>query len=365
MFDQNLSARIGADDLLTFHRAFVDFEERYLPNKFTDESTFGETKVGQLYRLTRYVLLDFQIDYLTYILQHEVFGHGARAREFGQTNVRYELHMGPPYNNNRSITYADSFPLGQEVVLDISGSQGSRIMSDEILQQALVGGAIDYRRSGLYALTALDLPGYIWSTNYDSPNPPSDILHYLARVPGLPTNALQKLKTAATLCLADPMLWYSLYGLGHYISSGETEMRIPTIRIAGIHWLPQFRIELTPFGWEYIMENRLVDSLHLWTVSAGLDRDNQSFRLGATVGRLIETRHFELGAELHGWWQPDRIGTTQFGNGMMALVAPEYRLIGETGSVGMLAEIGYKTNGFLEGEPIAAGWILRAGLAFH
>ena len=81
--DGTLSASMGAENLIAIHRAVYALQDRALKPKLFDETTKARKSAGILYRLGKTALLDNVIDHLPALVQHEVFGHGARFREFG------------------------------------------------------------------------------------------------------------------------------------------------------------------------------------------------------------------------------------------------------------------------------------------
>ena len=56
--------------------------------------------VGIPIRIVRTIALDHPLAYWLVVLQHEGFGHGGRAREFGSSA---DVHMGSPWQGRSSF----------------------------------------------------------------------------------------------------------------------------------------------------------------------------------------------------------------------------------------------------------------------
>ena len=69
-----------------------------IPLKLRDETKTKNKILGIGYRALRFGVTSFQIDVNTVLLQHEVFGHGSRMREFDYTNLEYSFNHLFPFN---------------------------------------------------------------------------------------------------------------------------------------------------------------------------------------------------------------------------------------------------------------------------
>jgi hypothetical protein len=80
VFDKDQSQRFGAENGITLHKSLYEKSDEFIPLKCKDENTFWKKNSGIGYRFMKVALLHAQVDWLTFLVQHEAFGHGARYR---------------------------------------------------------------------------------------------------------------------------------------------------------------------------------------------------------------------------------------------------------------------------------------------
>ncbi len=85
----------NAFNLITAHDALGEYKDRFLKKTYWNEKNWKGKTMGVGYRIAKSVLFDIQLDYLTYIIQHEVYGHGSRYREFGLRRNSYKENLPP------------------------------------------------------------------------------------------------------------------------------------------------------------------------------------------------------------------------------------------------------------------------------
>jgi hypothetical protein len=362
--DLDWSAPVGANDLLTIHDALCQAQDRVLPHRFTDESNFGSKFVGRFYRLAKWVLLENVVDQLAFLTQHEVYGHGARVRElYSPEDLTYKVHLFFPYGNGKGETYM-SYEAFARTEVTIAGSQASRILAEEQKLRVLPSGRMSYRESNMYLLGMLDLTQYILQTHNAGPAS-NDISNFLYRVYGEKEDEeLKKLHRYAWLNLLDPMQFYAAYNLlANYIRLGYSDMEIPMISIGSYRYLPQFRLGLTPTGYEFFLENYLTDSITTLNAYGALGAHKESYRIGAKIRNLIHLNTLNIDMEFAGWYQDHgQSSATPYG-GMINLT-PKFAFWRGEYTTWLMIQLGLKTVGFQEGEPIGAGPIFRFGLTF-
>ncbi len=74
---------MGGHIIITLHRGIYAIENKFLKTRWFDENNFGKKAAGLTYRLAKTILVDNVLDHLSFLGQHEVFGHGAGYRELG------------------------------------------------------------------------------------------------------------------------------------------------------------------------------------------------------------------------------------------------------------------------------------------
>lgn len=386
--DRDFSGVAGAEDLLTCHRALTIIEGRCLPPRWVAESSPPGRLAGLGYRMTLLALVDMPLAGLTHLVGHEVFGHGARARESELTELSYEIHPDWPYGDGHGLTRWNLSPgrtyTASEWIQSLTGGvETSGYMSHRIRMNWLGRRAIPYTSAALYLRTVSDLPAYIARTRDDpqANDPGNDITSYimaLNRYEGYPDPAafpltISHLKKQALVHALDPYAWLSAGTLLKYIWSGEGETSLPMITVYGgrggaTHWLPALGLALTPFGSEYRLDNLFVRSGRpmCLRLRAG-DRTFHTF-WGVGIGGLplLGRQSFSLSGDIDLWHQPglslggSRLRMTRSGVGGAARLGFCLRSA-TVGRGSLFMQAGYKTTGFLEAEPLDQGFIFRAG----
>lgn len=362
IIDKDFSPVAGANDLLTIHEALRSAQEVYLPQRFNEEDNFTSKLGGIAYRLSKSIFLENIVDNLVYLTQHEVFGHGARYRERGIREHSYYVDLFPPFGTGGGFASGGAHgPL-----TSMSGSQANRVLAHEQRFRLLSAGEMHYRQSNLYLAGMSDLTHYILQTRAGS-SLSNDVWSTLYGVYGQEAESVLKdLKTEVYINFLDPLQWYAVYNLLiNSLYMGNTSMPIPMLDILGSKYLPQFRLGLTPHGTEFYFENHVVTQQNVWYAYVAATKDLGSHRGGAEVRYVPLTDWLGLDAALHLWYQPEREGIYERVWGMMASVTPSLRLTDGEYKTSLIAQIGLKSRGFIEGEPIAAGPVFRAGLSFR
>ncbi|MBD3414090.1 MAG: hypothetical protein GF421_06650, partial [Candidatus Aminicenantes bacterium] len=271
VFDLTQSSRFGAENLLSGHKLIFSLQEKILPPSLTEENTALNKSTGIAYRLAKAVILDNVASHFTYLVQHEVFGHGARYREFGYQNIQYELHLFFPWGSGKGWTRGQGAPSDHWVthhewmMAATGGVEANSLLARRLRMNWLQRGQMTYGESMLYLYTANDLLAYIWRTRWKIRGQSgNDILHWLSRLNSYEGHLFKEdyPLTLDDLCrhswanLLSPFNYLALYSLFvPYLWNGEIRSEIPMIRIRGLKYLPSLRIGLTPYGTEFIQEN--------------------------------------------------------------------------------------------------------------
>lgn len=393
MVDESMSARVGAENLAAAHRALYGLENRLLKPRLFDERTVARKSAGVLYRLGKSLLVDNVIDYLAMLTQHEVFGHGARMREFGFKRITYRLALPPPYGRGTGsasgYTSRDRRTTRHErISVYAGGSEANTLLSSSIRSRWLHRGRANTRELALYLYSSMDLTGYILQTrdssgdNAGRDGTNNDILNYLKDINGLEgyTNpdsyelTLERLRTLSLIRFLDPTVIWALYTYGtSYLLRGASESTLPMLRTGRIGYLPVFRLGLTPFGPAVHLENLFVAPGRVLNIHLryGVPSFHRFGGIGASYDRIVIHRGISLEPRVELWHQPalllggrtTRTGTKGFGGGLW--LEGRYTHASLDLAPAVLVEAGYKTDGFLEGEPLARGFVLRFGLSFR
>lgn len=388
LFDRTYSSIMGAHNIVTLHRGIYGLESRILKTSWFDESNFGKKAAGLSYRLAKTILVDNVLDHLSFLAQHEVFGHGARYREFGFIDNEFTLNLPPPYGDGKGWSRTGYLDEGRalsyhERLLMVSGGvESNTILSGILRDNWLQRGSIHYRESILYLLAANDLSAYILRTKYglrdESGN---DILNYLKLINAREGHLLERedkltlddLAARAWISILNPFQYYSLYTyFKTYLWSGDESFSFPMFRFWGIRYLPCFRMGLTPFGPELYWESFVATQDRIFEAyfRYGDPTFHEFWGLGVSVTDLIRSRRISIHARVDMWDQPslllggERIGETRGGLGVAVRGTIYYRISRDKSLLHLTAELGYKTAGYLEGEHLSGGPIIRLGISF-
>lgn len=388
LFDNTYSARIGAHNIITLHRGIYDLENRFLKTRWFDENNFGKKAAGMTYRLAKTILLDNVVDHLGFLAQHEVFGHGARYREFGFVANEFTLNLPPPYGDGKGWARTGHLEEEREVsshehiAMKFGGSESNIVLSGILRANWLQRGSIHYRESILYLMSANDLSAYILRTKYGLRGKGgNDVLNYLRALNAHEGHLLEEdykltlddLAAQAWINLLNPFQYFSLYAyFKTYLWSGDESFRIPMIQFWGAEYLPSFRLGLTPFGPEFYFENFVLKSGRIFNLyfRYGDPVFHKFWGMGAQAINFVRGERFSVNARMDIWDQPplllggETIRESNGGLGVAVLGTIYYRISKDKSLLHLAAQIGYKTAGFFEGEQLAAGIVLRVGISF-
>jgi hypothetical protein len=388
IIDKTYSPEVGANNLITLHRGIYALENRFFKTRWFDESTFGKKTLGVTFRLCKTILLDSVLDHFSFLVQHEVFGHGSRYREFGYIKNSYELSLLFPYGCSSGWARDGILSSGriitphEDMAMVIGGSEASTILSNTMRYKWLQRGSINYRETFLYLLTANDLSLYILRTKHGLRRPEgNDILSFLSAInahEGYPNEedcrlTLDDLTNYALINFLNPFQYFSLYTyFSGYLWSGKENGILPMIKIWNIKYLPSFRLGLTPFGAEFYLENFIVFTKKIINLyfRYGEPTFYKFYGLGLKAIDLVHNHKLSVNARLDMWHQPSILlggetaeaAKTGMGGALFGTVF--YRISRAYSSIHLRVQIGYKTPGFLEGEKLGKGFIGRIGISF-
>jgi hypothetical protein len=387
IYDKHQSEFFGSENLRTIHFGIYRFQDSCIPHKFNDEKTFVKKVSGGLYRFSKTFLLDFQIDYLIGLSQHELFGHGARYREFGYIKSSYQINMPFPFGSGGGFARSGELKKGyrittsESISTSLSGNEGNLVLSNDLSTQILISGNIHYRQALLYLITQNNQLGYIWITKLKNKDPifsSNDIESYLFTLNNFyyfKSNKLiniEKLADQSLISILHPIQLLSVYTiLYNYGWKGESgNSNIPMIRFGEIKYLPAFNYHLTPFGPEYHFINYLKSKQKLFIADfhKGDETHNEFYGLGISAHNILTGNGFNVNVHLNGWNQPEleleyyggRDNSNKSGYSVKAEV--NFLPIKNNTKSGLYLLAGYKTKGYVMGEALDEAFILRFGI---
>jgi hypothetical protein len=350
-----------------------------------DESTTAGFLAARLGRSLKLLFLDFPLAIMSVNIVHEVFGHGPRVRELGQSPA-FVFRLPEPYDlifeSGRvgSGAASTSFAWSGNLDYDVATVAGG-VDADQ-LHAAMIGARV-VRRGGVMhhgeALTYL-LSKTTYVQDLGDPRHAregGDIALYVRllalRHGRWQAAAIDDVARSLQLsylvgAFADWTLWWALFRLGHHGATGEATDVLPMIALGPVRLLPTVRFGLSPFGAEHTLE-----------VLAAYDGMLLGARARATFSGLASAwgggleaigwrpgGGLELGGTLDLWTQPELVleqrgvlDRRQAFGGALALHAT-WSLASGLGVTGKLA---YKSRGYLVGQPLDAGFHGYLGLS--
>ena len=379
VFDRDMTPAAGVTDLLTIERALADVEDRWLPPSRFEEPTLLKRALGIGYRFGKWFGLDLPQDHFVMVVGHEMFGHGARLREIGAGDIRYRFDAPIPYGGGGASTEFEGDVLvtrADVIGIDTGGIEAQNVLADRIGRQALAAAALHYREAWLYLESRLDGLRYIRSVSPRSPEG-HDVAAFLhdfndeCDPPACTPLVASALKRRALLMLADPLLAYAAYGWGwSYLVRGRDVAALPMIPLPhDVRYLPALHFEMTPYGTAVTTEHTILRNRRLTSISIGVGDTGRrrAWDLGVVAADVLRRGWLRGDVAVNVWRQPllDAPPDSQVSRtGGLGAATVRFPVGHRVERAGALVQIGYKSDGFVRGERLHAGPILRIGVTF-
>lgn len=316
--------------------------------------------------------LEFSLSSFAAVLQHEVFGHGARAREFNLPDIGYHINL---YSGATTYPLQDFNALdsNQRAALVAGGVEATSILSQQIEIDWIREGSIDSRAATMYLVSSLDESVYVFGLDGNTLHPDNDSYSYIGNVNAwFGSSALtpDKLKWAVAWNWLDPMIYLSSWTLFKYIWLGYTTYDFCTLHIGNARFMPTTRTYLAPYGPEYhLLLNLYTPSEKYIGVNLRYGRTDGKSAAGVdlVVKPVTTNECFFIENKLSAWRQPHLLqndtavtNTPKWGFG--EFLSLYYRL---ADSVFLKGELGYKVSGYIPGRQLAEGVYWGAGITFN
>ena len=389
LVDNPLTIGAGVETSLLLQKKLGAWRDSLLPPYFGGDSTQAQRRRARIYRAAKIFLIDAPFESLVIAVQQDFFGHMARMREF-ELKSKYTIRpinfisFWKPvgyisFDRPKIETEASRQQLGQ--IASASLEAGS-IASDLIAMRWMQRKAVFYQEA-LHNLR-IQLAG-LSEVLTVSNNPQTgrssaeDWLYYTNRQYGFYSEYGYKASTMkrdyAIATFTNPTLYTSLYSVFYnYLINGSDSMRTPAIKIGyGKYALPWVRYNFTPLGPEWIPELTLTRHRHVLNVYGriGTGVFARSYGGGIRLNNFLRNDFVSLNAQVAFWNQPYLFKNwvnqeiLTIGTGGAATVTGYFKITkGWHFPISVVAQVGYKTRGFMQGEVWQAAPILRIGLSF-
>lgn len=381
--DPGLSSEAGAQTLLSARLALEQAQDYALPYRFGDERSVGGKALGVAYRLATFTFVEYPLNRLTLVVQHEVFGHGAFARERRWDERAYSIDLPLPYGPGGG--YA-SFEPPPTVTADAiaavaaAGGDANTALADAVVEDVMQSGRIGRTAAALYVTNALTPASYILVGLDDELQglEGNDAVALLAALNaradtlGLERIGRDDLQRATVAPLLDPLLYVGLYGIvKQYLYSGREAMDLPTLGIGSVRYLPSVRYTYGPHGGEVMLDHYLArgDQAARVRMRTSAGAVETTWGLGVRAASVARVGGVTFDASADVWSQPSLQLDTQEsvrGGGLGGAVRVGAHVpVGLGGRGAVFAELGAKTFGFVTGDPLRGGALARAGLSLR
>lgn len=365
-----------------------------------------------------HMCVDFCVSGIASIANHEIFGHGFRLREIGFNKIKYGIFYAVPNSATQIMSFKKKLSpkvfVQKEIIAHMGGIESSQVMAQQMTLQYLrqqrivpiqawlfLQGVLDGILYTLITPTgdekhalkdisvlvrAIDYPDQKSSGLHEaSSNRPlnlktlyeegylNDINNYVAKINELYDDSkalsVRQMQKAFLLNFLDPFWGYAWYFLAfEYLFKGSVHWQYPMISVGKLQYLPGLRCIMTPYG----LEKQLVNYIRYNDVSAqvlvsyGQHPKHQSYGIGGQCNAVPIYTDWALGGRFYLWKQPQLFSkyptNTSSKLGVMLTLRGEYTL---TQNFRIMSRLGYKTQGYVQGEPLGTSFIFGMGLQLY
>ncbi len=370
IFDRHLSPFAGAEAMISVLRAYQALDDTVF------QSSVGDQSFAMIAgRLGKLLFIEGLLSSTEVIAQHEVFGHGFRAREFHIPNLRYRVTPWSGWISMNALKF-NQLSENEKIAIIAGGMEGTSILARQIRTRWFnsQSRSIDSREAHLYISASLDQTLYVLDTKQrrDKTFPIGhDVINYITEVNNWyqsPVLNTHKLRRKILFDFVDPYLFYSAYSLGNYVIEGSQLWEYPMIPVGEYRYLPAMRMALAPYGPEYQLINFVkgLEQSYIATLRYGNTGGRHSSALALDILRLISSDLLFIDGKAELWHQPKMFAATaavakgHYG-AALSLVA-RYRIAPK---IDIMGQAGYKTTGYMPGEVLKHSPILRIGFAAY
>jgi hypothetical protein len=386
LVDQDLTVGAGATLANAIGDLTASVQARYVPDRLFGERGAARRTANIGFRALRLLFVDVPQAQWLLVASHEVFGHGGRVREQFDGLLRFHVDLPWPYGRGGGVTVFGldrDFTVHELQAVSVAGMEVNAVAAEQIAARSLVDGRLSPRAALRYLGFELDAFEYIQRTG-DEPEAPghdvSDFLelyNVLADATGADPLAPRTLRRHSWVSLANPMIASAVVAIGRHLATGETSGPVLAIPLWSARVMPAVRYRLTPWGpeWAASADVAWSDRSAQLVYRQGRALQQRPWGIGARYGRLtLQAWAIDVAAEL--WRQPPiALGAQpafglglvgrdmQWGGEIRARAESQLLTLWLTGSpTTLIVDAGVKSVGFVAGEPLDRGFVLRAGL---
>ena len=384
LMDRHMSVVAGVSTVQTARYLLGNLQDLIIPSRLGREDTFGSKLGGIVFRTLKIGWLETPQNVLETTVVHEVFGHGARAREFGFP-VSYRIDFPPPFGNGSGSTIFDRpLEIGvnvsryEDLAITIAGIETSNMSWSRLADQWIERGAFDYRDASRFTTAQLTSFTNTLVTSGSDGSRYIAILNGMRQDDGKEFIDVDDFEVRSLVNLLNPLFVVALYRSAiTYLFTGREVYSVPMISLGGgVRYVGWPRYILTPFGPEWGMENlfsRNGQQLRLrFRISDGIGASTVGG--GVRVKKLFRSDRYSVDGRIEVWDQPGfnllgrglKTRSGGFGGALVSTVRFTPDLLTRGSLIwSIVGDLGYKTAGYLEGEALDRGLVLRVGGSFR
>lgn len=389
LYDDSKSEIAGASNMHLVHRVAYGVQEKFIPDSLINNRQAGGKLLNMGYRAAKSFLIDFQQDFFIALTQHEVFGHGARFREFGYTHNSVRLSPFFPFGTGSGSLGSGGLKKGETVTpqenitIVLGGIEANRVLANNIADGLVFTNSIHYRDALLYLISQNNQLHYIWVSKLSKIDPgfgSGDIDSYLFELNNLYLTTGEKalsheiLARQSLITLLNPIQLYAAFTLVYkYGITGQRRLaNVPMIRLGNIRYLPALNYTLTPFGSQYHFTNyfKYKRALFVGDLTLGDNHFHDFYGINLKGQNFLSTKRLFVNAYFGLWNQPEIELTDKnaktFRNVTGAMIKADLCIqpLQFQDNMRCFLQVGYKTKGYTIGEQLNEGVIFRFGLSF-
>lgn len=440
LFDRHFSPYASSYDLLFVENKLMGFQNRYKDYLFSLKNPDSEKKdidlelktlpappigvrlLGRSFRLLELSFFWGPLNRTIATTQREIFGHGYRARDLGQSRAQvigYQIKVPVPFGKGgglAEIKMKEPANLLDKILIDIAGAEANSILAHHTTLSWLSKNRVDGRQASLRIATSLDLPltilslekakdvysNYTQEKRHDSANYLMELNFLYPTSKSLKAQLSSLRERAALMLFTDLITYYAIASKIQYIWNGKA-LPFSTLNTPIRFYMPVYRLSLSPFGPENVFENYLLLTFgepSYFYFKRGSFSQNTYFGFGFENQGIVKLGSHLFGIKFDFWNQPKLIESAPEKHCVRTVVqipldSKDYHIqfnhekngykknelfnskMGSAFSIiyqyefdpaktnSLYTQLGFKTRGYLPGESIQTALILRGGLSLY
>jgi hypothetical protein len=381
--DPELGMEGGVRSVDSVARVVLRYDEALPTFIELDERRPVHRVASVLARLLQLVAIDFPVAELLSTFTHEVYGHGARGREFDRAPV-YNFHLPATYgfilapDDHTSHSATTDFTRGQGGQVDqalpgnFGGIEANLVAAHWMTTRIVASEGLAHHGELLMYMAKTVYADSVYGRKIDrlgGTDGGNDIASYVTnlqdrfnRVSAADRASIAgRLRTAYAWNLVDPTLVFAAWSTLRFVALGERASTLPLARAFGVSMYPSTRFALSPFGAEHYLDlffakSGVVANVYGRAGSSGLATyDGVGVRV---LGWEPLPGRVGLGGELDVWTQPETLLVERNVYDRAQVVGANigaHATVYLSDRIGITGKLALKSRGYLMGEPIAGG----------